>query len=178
MATDQCALQIPSSRLLSSVCCHNFSREPARSRTNAPHRIERLPEDHFRFRPADLARRKFIVFVVSRRISTRIATIAKSSRLRSPRERNIFLTYERKGVGSPRWSPNGDRLAFVAAEGAAKDAKPQIFILSMTGGEARKITDTPNGIEQFAWRPNGQEIAYVTSDEPRTRRKSKTSRRL
>src|ERR1700704_4694059 len=41
---------------------HNFSREPARSRTNAPHRIERLPEDHFRFRPADLARREVYCF--------------------------------------------------------------------------------------------------------------------
>jgi dipeptidyl aminopeptidase/acylaminoacyl peptidase len=40
----------------------------------------------------------------------------------------------------------------------------------MTGGEARKITDTPNGIEQFAWRPNGQEIAYVTSDEPENKK--------
>jgi dipeptidyl aminopeptidase/acylaminoacyl peptidase len=81
-----------------------------------------------------------------------------------------LLTYERKGVGSPRLSPTGDRLAFVAADGAGKDAKPQIFILSMTGGEARKITDTPNGIEQFAWRPNGQEIAYVTSDEPENKK--------
>ena len=80
------------------------------------------------------------------------------------------LTYERKGVGSPRWSPTGDRLAFVAADGAGKDAKPQVFILPMAGGEARKITETPNGIEQFAWRPNGQEIAYVTSDEPENKK--------
>jgi dipeptidyl aminopeptidase/acylaminoacyl peptidase len=80
------------------------------------------------------------------------------------------LTYERKGTGSPRWSPAGDRLGFVAADGAGKDAKPQIFVLPMTGGEARKITDAPNGIEQFAWRPNGQEIAYVTSDEPENKK--------
>jgi dipeptidyl aminopeptidase/acylaminoacyl peptidase len=80
------------------------------------------------------------------------------------------LTYDRKGVGSPRWSPSGDRLAFVAADGTGKDAKPQVFVLPMTGGEARKITDTPNGIEQLAWRPNGQEIAYVTSDEPENKK--------
>jgi len=77
-----------------------------------------------------------------------------------------ILTYERKGVGSPRWSPSGDRLAFVATDGTGKDAKPQVFVLPMAGGEARKITEAPNGIEQFAWRPNGQDIAYVTSDEP------------
>jgi dipeptidyl aminopeptidase/acylaminoacyl peptidase len=81
-----------------------------------------------------------------------------------------ILTYDRKGVGSPRWSPNGDHLAFVAVEGTAKDAKPQVFVLPMTGGEARKLTDAPEGIEQFAWRPNGQDIAYVTSDEPENKK--------
>ena len=81
-----------------------------------------------------------------------------------------ILTYDRKGVGSPRWSPNGDRLAFVAVEGTAKDAKPQVFVLPMTGGEAHKLTDAPEGIEQFAWRPNGQDIAYVTSDEPENKK--------
>jgi dipeptidyl aminopeptidase/acylaminoacyl peptidase len=80
------------------------------------------------------------------------------------------LTYERKGVGSPRWSPNGDRLAFVAVDGTGKDAKPQVFVLPMTGGEARKLTDAPNGIEQFAWRPSGQDIAYVSSDEPENKK--------
>jgi dipeptidyl aminopeptidase/acylaminoacyl peptidase len=80
------------------------------------------------------------------------------------------LTYERRAVGSPRWSPSGDRLGFVAADGAGKDAKAQVFILSMGGGEAHKITDTPNGIEQFSWRPGGQEIAYVTSDEPENKK--------
>ncbi len=76
------------------------------------------------------------------------------------------LTYERKTAGSPRWSPSGDRLAFTANDGDGKDAKPQIFVLPMSGGEAKKISDAPNGIEQFAWRPDGREIAYVTSDDP------------
>ncbi len=76
------------------------------------------------------------------------------------------LTYEREGVRSPRWSPTGDRIAFLAESGSEKERKPQIFVLRMDGGEAKKITSTPNGVEQFAWRPNGEEIAFVTADEP------------
>jgi dipeptidyl aminopeptidase/acylaminoacyl peptidase len=75
------------------------------------------------------------------------------------------LTHDRKDAGSPRWSPAGDRIAFLAAVGPAKEEKAQIFVLSMSGGDALKITDAPNGIEQFAWRPSGTEIAYVTADE-------------
>src|SRR5450432_1614430 len=80
------------------------------------------------------------------------------------------LTHDRKGVGSPRWSPEGDRLAFEAVDTTAKDPKLQLFVLPMTGGEARKLTDAPNGVEQFAWRPEGREIAYVTSDEPENKK--------
>jgi dipeptidyl aminopeptidase/acylaminoacyl peptidase len=80
------------------------------------------------------------------------------------------LTYDRKGVGAPGWSPTGDRLGFLAVDGGAKDGKLQPFILPMAGGEAKKITDAPNGVEQFAWRPNGQAIAYVTSDEPENKK--------
>ncbi len=80
------------------------------------------------------------------------------------------LTHDRKGVGSPRWSPEGDRLAFEAVDTAAKEPKLQLFVMPMAGGEAKKITDAPNGVEQFAWRPNGQDIAYVTSDEPENKK--------
>src|SRR5580704_10549385 len=80
------------------------------------------------------------------------------------------LTHDRRGVGSPRWSPEGDRLAFEAIDSTAKEPKLQLYVLPMTGGEARKLTDAPNGVEQFAWRPNGQEIAYVTSDEPENKK--------
>ena len=80
------------------------------------------------------------------------------------------LTYERKGLGSPRWSPAGDRLAFVAAAPTGKEEKQQVFVLPMNGGEPKKITDAPEGVEQFAWRPGGQEIAYVTADEPENKK--------
>jgi dipeptidyl aminopeptidase/acylaminoacyl peptidase len=85
------------------------------------------------------------------------------------------LTYDRKRVGSPRWSPSGDRLAFVAVVPYTKDKKddatkredsPQVFVMSMSGGDAKKVTNAPRGVEQFAWRPNENDIAYVTSDDP------------
>jgi len=85
------------------------------------------------------------------------------------------LTFDRKGVGSPRWSPSGDRLAFVAVVPYAKGKKddttkkgdsPQVFVIPMSGGDGTKVTNAPNGVEQFAWRPNGEDIAYVTSDDP------------
>jgi dipeptidyl aminopeptidase/acylaminoacyl peptidase len=87
------------------------------------------------------------------------------------------LTFDRKGVGSPRWSPSGDTLAFVAIapytkdkankdDAAKREDSPQVFVMSMSGGDAKKITNAPNGVEQFAWRPNGKDIAYVTSEDP------------
>jgi dipeptidyl aminopeptidase/acylaminoacyl peptidase len=79
------------------------------------------------------------------------------------------MTHDRKGVGSPRWSPEGDRLAFEALD-SGKEPHLQLFVMPMSGGEAKKITDAPNGVEQFAWRPNGQEIAYVSSDEPENKK--------
>src|SRR5882757_10468229 len=109
---------------------------------------------------------KSIVFVVSRPNLEQDRSDRELVLLDIATGAQHVLTYERKGVGSPRWSPTGDRLGFVAVDGTGKDAKPQVFILPMTGGEARKITAAPNGIEQFAWRPSGRELAYVTSDEP------------
>ena len=70
------------------------------------------------------------------------------------------LTNIRKGLSSPRWSPSGDRMAFLAETAA------QVFVLPMNGGEPQQITSAPLGVEQFAWRPDGKDIAYVTSDEP------------
>jgi dipeptidyl aminopeptidase/acylaminoacyl peptidase len=109
---------------------------------------------------------KTIVFVVSRPNLEKDRTDRELVQIDIASGKQRILTYERQGVGSPRWSPSGDRLAFLAVEGTGKEAQPQIFILPMSGGEATKMTDAPNGIEQFAWRPNGEELAYVTSDEP------------
>ena len=75
------------------------------------------------------------------------------------------LTADRRGVSSPRWSPDGARLAFLANASAESGAKKQVWILPMRGGDARRLTDAPRGVQQFAWSPDGAAIAYETADE-------------
>jgi dipeptidyl aminopeptidase/acylaminoacyl peptidase len=75
------------------------------------------------------------------------------------------VTRDRDGVGQPRWSPDGDRLAFLAKSGVGKEAKSQVFVMSMSGGDAQRITSAPAGVQHFAWKPGGGEIAYATADE-------------
>ena len=81
------------------------------------------------------------------------------------------LTYHRKGLSDPRWSPDGTKLAFIAyadaepsgADKPSSDAKPQVFVMPMDGGDARPVTSAPEGVEQFAWRPDGGAIAYAAT---------------
>ncbi len=75
------------------------------------------------------------------------------------------LTRNRKEVHHPRWSPSGDRLAFLATQGEGKAAAPQIFVLPMNGGDAHQITCCASGVQHFAWRPDGAEIAFAAADE-------------
>ena len=62
---------------------------------------------------------------------------------------------------SPRWAPDGKRLAFVRA--VEKDGKPepgQLYLLNMNGGEARAITELPRGATAPTWSPDGKRIAF------------------
>ncbi len=73
------------------------------------------------------------------------------------------LTQDRIGAGNPRWSPDGSRIAYLAAPQAKKP--PQIYILRMDGGDSTSITNSKSGVQTFAWRPDSAAIAYVTDDE-------------
>ena len=72
------------------------------------------------------------------------------------------LVHDRRGVGQLHWSPDGNRIAFLAAI----DGKPQVLVLPAGGGEAWQITRSPTGVQQYAWRPGAaNQIAYVAADE-------------
>ena len=67
----------------------------------------------------------------------------------------------------PRWSPDGRRLAFVrVAEKDAKVQPPQVYVMSLAGGEARALTDIPRGAGNPVWSPDGGTIAFASTVRP------------
>jgi len=77
-----------------------------------------------------------------------------------------FLT-GKVNAASPRWSPNGEFIAYTMARG--KDSKTQVWLLPTRGGESIQLTDSKTGVLSFRWDPAGKRIAYV-AETPMTAR--------
>jgi dipeptidyl aminopeptidase/acylaminoacyl peptidase len=73
-----------------------------------------------------------------------------------------LLTQGRVVKGYPRWSPTGDRLAYIAEDA---DKKSQVFLLPMAGGDSLQLTHAAGAVTQFAWKPDGSAIAFAAEDE-------------
>ncbi|MFN4357919.1 S9 family peptidase [Sphingopyxis alaskensis] len=58
---------------------------------------------------------------------------------------------------SPRWSPDGSRLAYVSAAGGSA----QLWVRWMDGGEAVRLTGLPTSPSSLSWAPDGRSIAYT-----------------
>ncbi len=64
---------------------------------------------------------------------------------------------------TPRWSPDGKMLAFLRKE-EGDEAKPQLALLDMSGGEADLVTDFDLGVTEIEWSPEGDRIAVVAAE--------------
>src|SRR5436190_484328 len=87
------------------------------------------------------------------------------------------LTASLQSSNSPRWNPDGRTIAFLSARPAADDAgaqaaRAQIWLLSLSGGEARKLTSLPRGVTAFAWSPDGSRLVAISRLGPSDTAKS------
>ncbi len=73
---------------------------------------------------------------------------------------SIQLTKGEKNSSSPAWSPDGKWISFTSA----RDGKNNLYLLSVAGGEAEKITDSKSGVGNYAWSMDGLSIAYLMTD--------------
>jgi dipeptidyl aminopeptidase/acylaminoacyl peptidase len=63
-------------------------------------------------------------------------------------------TFRDEKVSSPRWSSDGERIAFISN----RSGMNQLYLISRTGGEAEQVTNTRNGVSNPVWSPCGGKI--------------------
>jgi dipeptidyl aminopeptidase/acylaminoacyl peptidase len=80
------------------------------------------------------------------------------------------LTAGNYSSNSPRWSPDGQAIAFISARASTNEAsetvRPQVWLLSMNGGEPRRITNFKNGAGSFQWSPDGKRLVCLSRTGP------------
>lgn len=57
----------------------------------------------------------------------------------------------------PRWSPDGSQIAFLSNR-ADKEKPVQIYLISVNGGEAKKLTEIKGEITSLDWSPDGKTL--------------------
>jgi len=82
----------------------------------------------------------------------------------------------------PRFSPDGATLGFISdrrslvedetswpkREPKDREDIEQVHLLPLDGGEARRLTDLPRGVDAFEWSPDGTRLVVVTTSHGAT----------
>lgn len=74
---------------------------------------------------------------------------------------NIQYTFNQKSSSSPKFSPDGKKIAFLSS----RSGKNQIWIMNTLGGEARMLTKEKKGVRSIKWSPDGKMISFLKSDD-------------
>ena len=83
----------------------------------------------------------------------------------------IQLTSGEHGESSPRWSPDGASIAFLARRGESPFT--QIHRMSNRGGEASPLTNHESSVQSFAFSPDGEHIFFIAPDPKKAEEKKR-----
>src|SRR5256886_10496359 len=72
------------------------------------------------------------------------------------------LTNDEHSSATPRWSPDGDKLAFVSA----RDGEDEIWTIDVSSGALKKVTTISTGAGDPVWSPDGSWIAFASDIYP------------
>jgi dipeptidyl aminopeptidase/acylaminoacyl peptidase len=67
------------------------------------------------------------------------------------------LTSREVNESSPRWSPNGDRLAFVSGT----EEGSEIYVYWLDSGKYARISQLPASPSSLSWSPDGRQLAFT-----------------
>jgi dipeptidyl aminopeptidase/acylaminoacyl peptidase len=96
----------------------------------------------------------------------------------APRQLTIGARHDRHA----RFSPDGRMLAFLSdrrnlveeepdraiVDGPDREDLNQVYLLPLDGGEARRLTDLPRGVESFEWSPDGRWLVATSASRAAT----------
>ena len=68
-----------------------------------------------------------------------------------------------RSENTPRWSPDGKRIAFLAN----RDGATQVYLANADGGDVKKVTSLHRGVQPpLVWSPDGTRVAFVSDVFP------------
>jgi dipeptidyl aminopeptidase/acylaminoacyl peptidase len=105
---------------------------------------------------------KYVAFAMFRSDWRANRAVSHIYRVNADGSGQVQLTFGERGESSPRWSPSGGTLAFLARRD--NDTSTQIYLLESLGGEARRLTTHPTGPVALQWSPDGQSIYFVAPE--------------
>ncbi len=86
-----------------------------------------------------------------------------------------FTSSAYRTASDPQWSPDGRRIAFRSKRFDSKE-HTQVYVISLDGGEAVRLTDSESSVRLFRWSPDGKWIAYVAA-EPKTKEEKEAEKK-